>query len=408
MDTPSPPPAKKKKRHDDDDGRVPVQVQVQVKAPQNGSNIIEKVRHQTFDIRSLFCSSASSPAVATVAAVKTTQKQQGDDDNNKDKVSQEKSDSVTGTGCLVVTPDEKLRAQRSGGRGIIEAPAPIKMRAYGDNEGGNEGGNEGDSDGDSEGDSDGDSDKAGNENNNPKKMKEGEGEMVNVSASSDYVDLTGEGDFDDEEINGFVGELTQTVEEGVEVNREINLSQHDIDYYFVDRQREEANQNNSIVEIFPKDEDKMQEISIWYGATKRKMKLSEAYVSKKDKTKIYAIDEFFSGEARRKAECRLFQKIEDTFLKGEGKVLKDKFPYVMHESPMTIYVDMLGEKVEKPPLSSSSLIYGEDSLIASCEKFGVTYQFKKTGSLSQSQKDLSRPSVLELYCGAGKSLGKMS
>ena len=71
------------------------------------------------------------------------------------------------------------------------------------------------------------------------------------------------------------------------------------------------------------------------------------------------------------------------------------FPYGMHESPVDLYVEMLGDKLEETP--SSCLVYCEESVKASTH-----FCVENTSRLIKGMQSEKDPAVLDLFCGAGK------
>jgi hypothetical protein len=231
-----------------------------------------------------------------------------------------------------------------------------------------------------------------------------EDETGNRNEKSDDLEY----DLDDEEIARLTQRYSQQEEAEMECDTGMDLSQVVDD----DSDNDRDDDNNPLGKKPRIDKEKFHantkdRVTMFEGISAKIFKKSEAYRSKKDKRKILVVDEFILGQPKIMAKCRVYQKVDTTFVgKKGGEILKGQYEYVMERYHVKVEVTkFLGDRCEKP--SPTSLFYEETNLKAS-KNFGIMYTFRKEGVLSRTASidsdniNCRQRTVLDLFCGAGK------
>lgn len=121
-----------------------------------------------------------------------------------------------------------------------------------------------------------------------------------------------------------------------------------------------------------------------------------------NKQKIYVVERFILGQIKRSALCRVFERLENTFVNEEEQGSLTKYSYTMYRYPETIEVRKLGKKLRTNP-PATSLLY-ETKSIGCGKTFEVTYSFIRCDYdiFEKEPYDLKPRTVLDLFCGAGE------
>ena len=110
------------------------------------------------------------------------------------------------------------------------------------------------------------------------------------------------------------------------------------------------------------------------------------------------MERFIIGSIDRKALCRVYEKLEYTFIGKKYTKTPRNFTHTMGQNPVVVFVRELGEKIDEN-LPATSLLY--DAKCLGCgNRFEITYTFIKENT--HEEYDTHPRTVLDLFCGAGK------